>query len=549
MQKRECCWGIHTSARGVVSNLVTHDLHDVVTVGDETERQGGGKDSKLPDGDGSLGAGSLAGVPSAVDDSPRSDSVTDIVGTVSERGSTGSDDLDERVGVLNLVGVLLGVAVDTLHTLSFGSAVYTSLSSVDVVVDTIEGTDDELGGNALESDDHILLLVDFAVLDLVLVEVTHSPGERSSLSPELGVEALLTLLDELLVSKLALLLNDGTLLSASANLRVAVVVLEGDLIIVLYDSVVRNNRSVGIVLSRTLEKKRSLEGVPPAYTGVALDNLGMEVGNEEDEGQGSESNTARHGDGSDIPRGLLVETEVGRSLVDDGQSTNGSGNEEEEGSSPDGPWNWVLADVDTQLDQHEDDGTEASRGKGSHSETSKDGTETLALVPSPLDLRSTCDSNTDTSNRGDEGVGRRDVGRVLGAPHDPERGTSEGAGECQHLDTSIALEGTGRNDTVLNGIGSTGTDSDGTHHLEDGTQDHGLAVRNGAGGNRSSPSVGNIVFEKISIVSYECLGDLVRTSTVVVSIEHGKEGANGKDIVVLRETRHLGGSSLDTGCV
>jgi hypothetical protein len=32
----------HTSARRVVGDLVTHDLHDVVTVGDQTKRQGGG---------------------------------------------------------------------------------------------------------------------------------------------------------------------------------------------------------------------------------------------------------------------------------------------------------------------------------------------------------------------------------------------------------------------------------------------------------------------------------------------------------------------------
>jgi len=31
---------------------------------------------------------------------------------------------------------------------------------------------------------------------------------------------------------------------------------------------------------------------------------------------------------------------------------------------------------------------------------------------------------------------------------------------------------------------------------------------------------------------------LVLTSTVVVGVEHGKEGANGKDIVVLLKTRH-----------
>jgi hypothetical protein len=68
----------------VVSDLVTHDLHDVVAVCDETKRERGGENSKLPDGDRSRGRRGLASVPGAVDDSPRTDSVTDIVGTVSE---------------------------------------------------------------------------------------------------------------------------------------------------------------------------------------------------------------------------------------------------------------------------------------------------------------------------------------------------------------------------------------------------------------------------------------------------------------------------------
>jgi hypothetical protein len=79
----------------VVGDLVTHDLHDVVSVCDETEGEGGGEDSKLPDGDGGLGCRGVTSVPGRVDDSPGTDSVTDIVGTVSERGSAGSKNLDE----------------------------------------------------------------------------------------------------------------------------------------------------------------------------------------------------------------------------------------------------------------------------------------------------------------------------------------------------------------------------------------------------------------------------------------------------------------------
>jgi hypothetical protein len=204
-----------TSAGRVICDLVAHNLHDVVAVGDETERQGGRQDSKLPDRDRSLGLGGVTSVPCRVDDSPGTDSVTDIVGAVSERGSAGSENLDEGVGVLDLVGVLLRVAVDTLHTGTLRSSVDTSLSGVNVVVDTVESTDNEHGWNALEGDDHVLLLVDFASPDFVLMEVAHGPAERTLLGAQLCVEALLALGNELLVAQLAVLSNDNTLLGIS----------------------------------------------------------------------------------------------------------------------------------------------------------------------------------------------------------------------------------------------------------------------------------------------------------------------------------------------
>ena len=85
------------------------------------------------------------------------------------------------------------------------------------------------------------------------------------------------------------------------------------------------------------------------------------------------------------------------------------------------------------------------------------------------------------------------MSRVPCAPHDPNRGTGQSAGESKHLNTSVALEGITGNNTVLDGIRSTSSDSNGTHHLEDGTQDHGLTVGDGTRRDRGSPSVGDIV--------------------------------------------------------
>lgn len=93
-------------------------LHDVVTVGDKTNGDATRQDSELPNRNRSLGCSGIAGVPGRVDDSPGTDRVANIVGTVGERGGTSGDDLDEGVGVLDFVGVLLGVGIDTLHSLT-----------------------------------------------------------------------------------------------------------------------------------------------------------------------------------------------------------------------------------------------------------------------------------------------------------------------------------------------------------------------------------------------------------------------------------------------
>ena len=462
----------------MVSDLVTHDLHDVVAVGDETKRQGSRKNGKLPHGHGSLRLGSVSGVPSRVDDSPRTNSVTDIVGAVSERSSAGSENLNKRVRVLNLVRILLSVAVDALHTPALRSSVNTSLSSVDVVVDTVKAANNEHGGNALESNEHVLPLIDLAGLDLVLVEVAHGPAQRTALVAELGVEAFLALSDELLVAELAVFGDDGTLLGIMA-VNAVVGVGQGlrlHLIVMLDDGVIGDKSSLSTRCGGAAEEERTQEDVVPADRVIALDNLGVEVGDKEEEGEDGKTNTARDGDSSDIPRRLLVETEVGRSLVDDRERANSAGNQKEERSSPDSPWDGVLAEMDCELDQHEDDGTEAGGGSGSHSQASEDSTETLAVVPSPLNFGGASDSNTDTSDRRDERVGRRDVSGVFCAPHDPGGGTGESAGEGQHLNTSVALEGVGGDNSILDGIGSTGTNGDGTYHLEDGTENHGLAV-------------------------------------------------------------------------
>jgi hypothetical protein len=263
----------------VVSDLVAHDLHDVVAVGDETKRQGSGQNSELPDGNGSLRLGGATGAPSTVDDGPGTDSVTDIVGTVGERSGTGSENLDEGVCVLDLVGVFLSMAVDTLHTGTFGGSVDTSLSSVNIVVDTVETTDNDHGRDTLKSDDDVLLLVNLTSADLVLVEVSHGPGKRTLLGTELGVEAFLALFNELLVAELAVFSNDSALLGVllSGNDTMVRVAKRSSLhvLVMLDDSVVANVGTLGTLSSRSAEQERSLESMVPADGVIALDNNGV----------------------------------------------------------------------------------------------------------------------------------------------------------------------------------------------------------------------------------------------------------------------------------
>ena len=112
------------------------------------------------------------------------------------------------------------------------------------------------------------------------------------------------------------------------------------------------------------------------------------------------------------------------------------------------------------------------------------------------------------------------MSRVASAPHNPRGGGSESTGESQHLNAGVAFEGTIGNETVLDRVGSTGSDSNRSEKFEACAKDHGLSVGDTPGRDTSGPGVGDIV------------------GTVVVGIQHGKESANGEDVGVFGE-HHL----------
>lgn len=427
---------------------------------------------------------------------------------MGERRGAGGDDLDERVGVLDLIGVLLGGSVDALHALTLGGTGDTGLGSVNVVVQTVESADDNHGGDALEENLHVVELVDLAGAHGVVAEETHGPAERTALLEELSAEFGLAIGLELFVGRALAdlgggkrpLVGDVGLLTLLEGLVAGIgslggpgVARESLLLILLNDGVVGDLGLLGVGGGRALEEERALEEVVPLDGVVLLDDLGVDVGNEEDGGQNGETATGTQGDGGDVPSGLLVQAQVGRSLVDDGQGAYGTGYEEEEGRGPDSPGDGVLADVDDELDEHEDDGAEARRDGGSHAQAGEDGTETLSVVPSPLDLVGTGGGDTDASDGGDERISRGDVGGVPRAPHDPGGGGGEGASEGKHLDAGIVVEGGVGDDAVLDGLGSAGTDGDGSEHLEYGTEYHGLSVGDGSRRHAGRPGVCHIV--------------------------------------------------------
>ena len=79
-----------------------------------------------------------------------------------------------------------------------------------------------------------------------------------------------------------------------------------------------------------LEKGGAVDKHPPLDRVVFLDHLGVDVRDEEDGREDCQATAGAHGDGSNIPRRLLVQAEVRGALVDDGEGADGASDEEEE---------------------------------------------------------------------------------------------------------------------------------------------------------------------------------------------------------------------------
>jgi hypothetical protein len=95
--------------------------------------------------------------------------------------------------------------------------------------------------------------------------------------------------------------------------------------IVLDHSVV-GDHGVGALGCRTEEKHRTVDELVPSQCVVPLDDDGVDVGDEEEGGQESDTTARAENDANNELRGLFVQAEVRGPLVDDRERADGTGN-------------------------------------------------------------------------------------------------------------------------------------------------------------------------------------------------------------------------------
>jgi hypothetical protein len=445
---------------------------------------------------------------------------------MSKTRRTSSDNLYKRIKILNLIGIARSMSINPRHTLALRGTEDTKLSLVDIVVKTVHQTHNDASGDALQDGLDIVDFVDGAGAELVVVEGAHGPTDRTAFLTEVGVVLVAGFLEHTSVGQSGVFVGDavsalghdfgrgsGAAVTfvgdvdgsatkfASGDFGVTALTghldrgrsrglgLDVAVVIVVNDGVVGDLSKLGIGGSLAGEEKRSEEDVVPLQGVVLADDALVDIGNEEESGQKSKSQARADRDTGDPVSRLLAETELGGTLVNDRECADSTSDQEEEGRGVDSPRDRVNSHVNSRLDEHEDGGTEDGRDEGSHDETSEDGTKTRALckavsaqvptsktsysltVPSPLNTLDTNSGNTDTSNRGNERVGGRNVSIVSCAPHDPNGCTCCGTSEGKKLHRSVTLECSERDDAVLDGRCSSSTDSKRTGQFEYQTQD------------------------------------------------------------------------------
>lgn len=243
---------------GDQGDSVTQDGHDVVTVSGQTEDQGGSSVDEHPDLDVRVLAGGETKLPSVVDDREGTDGVGQVVGSVGERGGATGEDLHKGVGVLGLVVVLRGSAVDGGHLGSFLFVTLLGLKSVNVDHRTVAEHLPGEGQDGVSKDDPDVSRGQGESFDLRLLDLLL---ERRLSGQSLGLVRLLQELGSLGLGGVL----DGRVVRGRVGSRDGLGLFNVVVLEILSDSVVLDGGSrTGIGRGGTLPEKRSHEEVVPS---------------------------------------------------------------------------------------------------------------------------------------------------------------------------------------------------------------------------------------------------------------------------------------------
>lgn len=366
---------------------VTQVPHDVIAISPDAEDEHGSAEAENPGGNGSLVTlGEHAGVPDLEDGGIGTDGVGDVVGTVGERGSGGSHDLEEAVHVLGLVVVASSVGVNLLDITGEGALLASKVDNI--LIDTVEespldtvpnnGQRVPLAfGSALEE-----LLVGLAeVGGLLAADRGSGAVARSTIGGVGGANSLLgerTGGRDLDITTLGGLGGGELILGADLLDR---------LILVLVVGVLRDGAAA--------EEEETERNVVPAELPVVEHDNAVEPGHQSDAHEEGKTDTDGNNDTGEL--GISELDLVVATLPEKQHGKERGGETEVDWHVDEGLPDGVLAKHDAILGDQEDDGGEDSGetrgddpGEEDLNDTRVDGTSTGTLA-NPLDTwRSQC---------------------------------------------------------------------------------------------------------------------------------------------------------------
>jgi hypothetical protein len=496
--------------------------------------------AQYPNWNSRLGSLERAGLPDLVDGGIRSDGVGDVVGTVGERGGTGSHDLNKSKQVLGLVVVVRNVGVDG-RKISSENGLLLGLHVDDVLVDTAEEEPLDIPEQNLGLTP---LAVGLGANELLLLGHLNVAGDGVDGGGVVRVVAGVLVVGGLLADVCGL-----DIISARSVITVAEIVelLAGHVAGVEVTDTTRSTVGLDRGLG-TLQQERAHGNVPPAELPVVLDDNAIQPGNEEDGDKESPGGTDTNNHTGSLS---IVEGDLdGTTLPDDKHSKEGSGETKVDGDKEQTLEGRVGSEHDGVLGDQEDDDGEGSRDTGGDDPGQEDGDDTGADLTTvevgPDDVVGTDKRNTHTNDTTHDGVSGGNSETHAGAEGEPGSGTDDGAHHTEHKKRGVVLEGVDVDDLGTDGISDTGTDTDGTGEFEDRTESHGLDVPDGSGRDRGGPGVGNIVGtyddDDLLVGDIFARRDAARRGkrTNVPGIKEREDGADGEDVVELVE-RHSDG--------